>query len=147
MIKFALTAALVIGSLAVATPSIALADQQEDFEQNCIAQGGTLTGDTCKYPNGRVETCTFEADISGCYSYGGDEDDDGTDDVPVVHKLTGVFVNVPVKVVKQPVPHGPMTLAKTSPTKVKVQSSMKSVHLAKPAAVQSVKVVKTVRLR
>lgn len=100
MIRIALTTAFVAISIGLAMPGMALASPEDDFRDRCLAAGGTFTDGTCKYPDGSTEQCMFGEDDWACVR--------DTPPKPTLFKNFGKLVNVPVRIVKTPIPPGPV---------------------------------------
>lgn len=142
MIKTVLTTAFVACSL-VALPLPALAGPQDDFRHRCEEAGGTYADGTCKYADGSTEQCAFSEDDWACYRDNPPQ--------PARLKNTGKLVNIPVKIVKMPIPPGPVETATTiSKARPSASSTSESFTTTSRTATPSVKLTvsaKTTTLR
>ena len=100
MLKTVLTTAFIAVSIGLAMPGAALASPEDDFRDRCVNAGGTFTNGECKYPDGSTEYCTFGDDDWACYR--------DSPPKPTLIKNFGKLVNIPVKIVKTPIPPGPV---------------------------------------
>lgn len=153
MLKTALTTAFVVCSFGLAMPAPVLAGPMEDFAQRCADGGGTMVGSTCHYPGGTQETCGGDEEMWGCISF---TDEDDEDEAPVVRKKFPTLFNIERKVIKKPIPHGPvheeiMTTKKGSPAIETVEThtrsfTMKSEKVA-PSAKLNLSATTTLKLK
>lgn len=107
MFKPTIIAAFAAVTLLAGLPGSAVANPTNDLAERCAAAGGRMseTGN-CIYPDGSVE---------GCIRWeNGELDCTRSDPEPhsnaYVNKLSKSLTRVPVKVIKLPIPHGPMTV-------------------------------------
>jgi hypothetical protein len=112
-----------------------------------------MVGSTCHYPGGTQETCGGDEEMWGCISF---TDEDDEDEAPVVRKKFPTLFNIERKVIKKPIPHGPvheeiMTTKKGSPAIETVEThtrsfTMKSEKVA-PSAKLNLSATTTLKLK
>jgi hypothetical protein len=145
MFKLTLTTAFVAVSITLAMPGVAIASPEDDFRDRCVEAGGTFSNGTCKYPDGSTEQCEFGEDDWACYR--------DTPPKPTLIKNFGKLVNIPVKIVKTPIPPGPVEKSATIRTvkpshSVKTESfTMKSETIAPSAKLEFSAKTTTLKLR